>query len=461
MPPPNTPEEGLPEVDGPSRINSPGSSNSPNLDSTTSTPTLNFQALEYVDPVDQELICPICRDPLLDPYTTVCEHTFCLECICKAHAISHDCPTDRTPIHFPTDITKAAKIVRNQLDSLRVRCPYSTEGCNEICSRSQVEDHVTKLCIFAPVDCPDDACTKKVCRRDAARNECLHFTMPCEHCERPVECLSMQRHIDHDCPKSHQPCQHCSLKFPRSALEDHESECDDAMIPCDHAGVGCSVSVKQRELPVHLRSCPYTLLEKLGSLVTEQRDKITQLEKRDREMERRLKSLEFHTMHPSCSEYPRSRAIASSTTADGMGEEAALDEALRSNASTGGVPPPFESMDQYLLALYESAESKMDNLQKSLNDLEGRQTVMLLNETMPIKEQLAEMRSNIGAQGMHVRWLMNLRIQERARNAAASAMSGMGGGMSGLGSDSHGDPEDGRGFGRRLSDSLRENPPRL
>lgn len=477
MPPPNTPEEGLPGSSTPAPIPSGDAMRDIYPIAIRRRSPVNIQALEYVDPVDQELICPICRDPLVRPFITKCDHTFCFACIYKAWVITPFCPTDRTPLHYPDDVVKAPKIISNQLGNLKVRCPHASDGCTEILHRSEVEDHVVKLCPYFPLPCPDANCNRKAPRREAekgATGVCLHFSVPCDYCERPVEYLSMHAHLDHDCPKSHQSCQHCNKKFPRSVLEQHETECEDAMVPCARADVGCPVVTRKRELATHLQSCPYTLLEKLGTLVAKQQEQINQLQKRDRERERRLKALEFHTIqspYTDCAHPSRAATTSSSITPVGtLAGDGLLDEnALHHNPQTGSngaVPPPYESMDQYLLALYESSEAKMDLMQKSLSDLEGRQTVMLLNETMPIKDQLAEMRSQLGVQGMHVRWLMNFRLQERSRNMTGSFTGIAGPSASSNAIHSSNGADNGNGdeippFGRRLSDTMREHPPRL
>ena len=45
---------------------------------------VDFENLEYVGPVDDNLICPICKSPLYDASVTHCGHTFCKKCLSKA-----------------------------------------------------------------------------------------------------------------------------------------------------------------------------------------------------------------------------------------------------------------------------------------------------------------------------------------------------------------------------------------
>jgi hypothetical protein len=60
----------------------------------------------------------------------------------------------------------------------------------------------------------------------------------------------------------------------------------------------------------------------------------------------------------------------------------------------------------------QSVESK---LQSTMTQLDGRLSMLLLNELIPIKEQLAEIRSSVGIVGMHTSWLMNIQLELRQR----------------------------------------------
>jgi hypothetical protein len=73
-----------------------------------------------------------------------------------------------------------------------------------------------------------------------------------------------------------------------------------------------------------------------------------------------------------------------------------------------------------MLSLIESLESRLDHLTATITEQEAKQTVMLLNETMPIKQELTELRSAQGAVAMHVRWLVNMRLQNQARPTGMS-----------------------------------------
>jgi hypothetical protein len=109
---------------------------------------------------------------------------------------------------------------------------------------------------------------------------------------------------------------------------------------------------------------------------------------------------------------------------------------------------PLDSGHEYLLSLLESQQNKLSRLANDLTDFQGKNTMMLLNETMPMKNELAELRSTQQVTCMHVRWLMRFRMQENQRRFGGSPGAGPSGSPDGGGSSSD------LPFSRRLSDSM-------
>lgn len=138
-----------------------------------------------------------------------------------------------------------------------------------------------------------------------------------------------------------------------------------------------------------------------------------------------------------------------------------------------------------MLAQFERMEAKIEDLRKMLTELDGRHSMMLLNETMPLKDQITELRSNLGVINMHTTWLMNVQRQNRVaaggggsggqgqgqgqqgQRSGNGGSGGGGGGMAaGSGTGRSGDADEGREFERqRVHVAPRrmsgENPPRL
>ena len=175
------------------------------------------------------------------------------------------------------------------------------------------------------------------------------------------------------------------------------------------------------------------LFESLKEEAAALRGEVQSLQEKDKAKDRRIRFLESD------------RSMAS-TSSNALGYPVPDMSTLPDHTTTSMEYAPYDSRDQYLLSLLESQESKVDQISAGMTELEAKQTMMLFNETIPIKEQLAELRSAQGVLGMHVRWLMNFRLQERRPGAGAAGPSNVpkpGSGPGGLASQAP----------RRLSDT--------
>ncbi|KAM4020291.1 ligand of Numb protein X 2-like isoform 1-T4 [Anomaloglossus baeobatrachus] len=99
----------------------------------------NFQ-----DEVDDELVCHICLQPLLQPMDTPCGHTYCYKCLKNFLHEKDFCPMDRKKLSFQ-DCHKSSLLVRNLLDKLGVICPFLAE-CKQGMQRCELEPHLHNRC---------------------------------------------------------------------------------------------------------------------------------------------------------------------------------------------------------------------------------------------------------------------------------------------------------------------------
>ncbi|KAI0389703.1 hypothetical protein F5Y17DRAFT_109449 [Xylariaceae sp. FL0594] len=449
MPPPNTPEEGL--------VSRPGSR------SGQPTHTVDLGALEYEGEVDENLICPICHLPLLSPVITKCDHVFCRRCIVQAHSLNPVCPVDRQPLgSLDLETRPAPKIVENQLGSLLVRCPNKSRGCGMVIARSLVENHVDRYCDKTLVRCPHPKCCKAVARKDAGIG-CLHYDVECQYCGDVCEKVDLQDHQDNHCPNRQATCALCDAEYVRHKQQEHMKQCPEAQIACKFVLPGCTHLMRRKRLEEHCQSCAYRVVGPVWEHLAELRGELRVLQERDQLIERRIKFLE-------------NKGYSSSST----GAAADVSSIPHPTTTTGTTAvadssaAPYDSRDQYFLSLFEVMEAKMERLSLALTEVEGRHSVMMFNETLSLKDQLSEIRSTLGVLGMHVRWLMNFRLQERGRTAAPPSPSNSNSTTTpntttATGNSAHQDGSGGGGgggesifgFPRRLSDTLRENPPRL
>ncbi|KAH1165076.1 ligand of Numb protein X 2-like [Mauremys mutica] len=99
----------------------------------------NFQ-----DEVDDELVCHICLQPLLQPMDTPCGHTYCFKCLENFMQEYNFCPMDRKKLSFQ-HCRKSSLLVRNLLDKLTILCPFQKE-CQQTMQRCELEAHLQNRC---------------------------------------------------------------------------------------------------------------------------------------------------------------------------------------------------------------------------------------------------------------------------------------------------------------------------
>ncbi|XP_026530786.1 ligand of Numb protein X 2 [Notechis scutatus] len=94
----------------------------------------------YQNEVDDDLVCHICLQPLLQPLDTPCGHTFCYKCLRNFLQEKDFCPLDRKRLHFKL-CKKSSILVHKLLDKLLVLCPFSSV-CEEVMQRCDLEAHL-------------------------------------------------------------------------------------------------------------------------------------------------------------------------------------------------------------------------------------------------------------------------------------------------------------------------------
>nr|XP_010964391.1 E3 ubiquitin-protein ligase LNX isoform X3 [Camelus bactrianus] len=98
----------------------------------------------YTEDVDDDLICHICLQALLDPLDTPCGHTYCTLCLTNFLVEKDFCPVDRKPLVLQ-HCKKSSILVNKLLNKLLVTCPF-TEHCDEVLQRYDLEHHFQTSC---------------------------------------------------------------------------------------------------------------------------------------------------------------------------------------------------------------------------------------------------------------------------------------------------------------------------
>uniref|UniRef100_A0A8C3SL51 Ligand of numb-protein X 1 n=1 Tax=Chelydra serpentina TaxID=8475 RepID=A0A8C3SL51_CHESE len=98
----------------------------------------------YTEEVDDDLICHICLQALIQPLDTPCGHTYCTVCLTNFLVEKDFCPVDRKSLILQS-CRKSNILVNKLLDKLMVSCPF-TEHCSEVLQRCDLEQHFQTGC---------------------------------------------------------------------------------------------------------------------------------------------------------------------------------------------------------------------------------------------------------------------------------------------------------------------------
>lgn len=430
---------------GVSRSSIPGDS-SQNLTSVSSVtrpqkPPLkpvDLRSLEYVGSYDHNLMCAICRCPFVEPARLDCDHFFCRDCVNQA--LMHQerdakcCPACRRKTRR-ISIIPIPKIINRILDELLVRCPFSKEGCAEELPRGAVQDHVDRYCLYSEVECPSDGCPFTVQRKDAEKQRCLHSSVRCEYCEISFMERDLESHQTR-CTVRTVPCPHCKTTMLNGNLQSHIESCSEASIPCTAELYGCDFVSGRAALDQHTTTCP---LAKLIPFLKFQNDRLAAHETALNHL--RLKNSLLETSFSTIQETLN-----------------APSNLLETNPSLPTPAPednsPFDSTAHHLLCMHESLREEIGRVSTAVSELDAKASMMLMNESLRTKEDLAHTNAAVAGMRMHLHWLMSARLQNQQRGGMMRA----GGPELGVGASGTGElaGEVGPPI-RRLSDSTRQD----
>ena len=370
------------------------------------------RSLEYIGSYDNNLMCPICRCPFVDPTKLNCDHYFCHTCITTA--LSHQgsesksCPTCRRKTSEDS-VVAAPKLISRILDELLVKCLNHLKGCPEEMPRGAIQDHIDHYCGFVDVQCPSENCSLLVRRKDALRKRCLHHRVNCQYCDELCYVFDIESHETTECSFRKSPCPHCLNEVLHLDLETHTESCPDATIHCTAVSYGCDFTAKRGAIDEHTTTCP---LAKLTPLLKLQNERLAAHETALNHL--RLKNSLLETSFATIQETLNS-------TSGHIGSSDSLFSASSDRANNNN--SPFESTNHHLLSLHDSLREEVDRVSAALSDLDAKASLMVLNETLRTKEEFAHMNGVVGGMRMQLHWLMQTRLQKQAQKSVARATS--------------------------------------
>ena len=388
-------------------------------------PPLDFHLLDYVSDYDTNLMCPICRSPFVDPVVlSECDHCFCRDCLRQTWNPSGytpgipkgNCPTCRTPSKL-IGRGPVSRILVNILDDLVVKCPKHEEGCEAQMKRSEVQDHVKNYCGYTWVQCPSTSCELPIRRKDG--NECLHFGVTCIDCRQTTHMANLETHWKSECPDRRVICDLCQGSVFYREISTHTREtCPAITIPCTGASYGCTFRSRRGAINQHTRSCTFAMLapffEAQAKRMHEAEEQQELLVRKVQVLEGGFKSVE-DILQRSTEVLPSAPTASPPPASDSLALPAthAAAEAL----PVPGFPLPaettgFTSPYTHLLSLHESLRDEMTRVSSALSDLDARHSMLILNESLRLKDDLAYLAGQVGGLGRQVGWLTSVRLQQ-------------------------------------------------
>lgn len=416
---------------------------------------IDWQGLEYVGDINENLLCPICKTPFHDPLTTTtCDHTFCKTCleqsIAAAGAPRAACPMCRAAL--PSEPLRTLPCPRYSialLDDLVVKCP--NEACKWTGARGAVENHLENICDYTLQPCPDADCNEKTTRKNIHMG-CVHYIGSCPYCDGDISMLTLDQHDSLGCRGSRLSCEYCNAMVLSTDKATHEETCSQVDATCAYASEGCRFISSRSFLAPHEATCSHGLrarVEAQAKEITKLKQCLGLLQHRQQQAEQREEERTGELRRLMQEEVARcvsnvevlaatarildSREAAAGDTATSLSQTQARtnhsDDELRfdldprqqaQNPPFGNILNPEQAQAQ-LIRFRD--ESLLDAVEKRQADHEAR----LFHEIMAIKEQMGQMRSGLGEQ---FNWLVNLQRQVRA-----SGRQNIGGGGADAASD--------------------------
>ena len=180
-----------------------------------------YKGKEYVFVEEKQnleaLQCPVCFEIVLEPVQTSCGHLFCKRCV-EGVSICPACHEQFTsvPDHFNN----------RRVRSLRVKCPFTANGCKWVGDLGDVGDHKAARCEFLPKPCP--YCEFTTTQKEKLQKHlmtCDSHTFRCPNgCGAAPSRRGLNRHLE-ECPEQLVRCKFsirgCNAVLPRKSLERH------------------------------------------------------------------------------------------------------------------------------------------------------------------------------------------------------------------------------------------------
>ena len=191
----------------------------------------------------EALQCPVCFEIVLEPVQTSCGHLFCTKCV---RGVTK-CPACREPFTSVPDHFNNRRVL-----SLRVKCPFTANGCKWVGDLGDVGDHVAARCKFQ--------------------------TKPCPYCEfTTIQKEKLQQHLTSCDSHTFQCPNGCGAAPSRRGFSQHLEECPEQLVYCKFSMLGCDAVLPRKSMEHHIATSPEHSTEFLLQHIMMLTDLVSQL----------------------------------------------------------------------------------------------------------------------------------------------------------------------------------------
>lgn len=396
---------------------------------------IDWQALDYVAKVDDNLLCSICRTPFDLPVSTCpCDHTFCRPCldlyldmIIRGPHQNHErpCPICRTPLDLSTwapgngtspaeHVTRpCGRVLVTMLDHLEVKCPNNSQLCTWTGPRSTLVHHIRSNCRFTKAHCVVRSCDKLI-SRGSQGPECQHYDTVCNYCNGEIVKADQYEHLMLDCPTYIEKCDTCHERVPRDQLATHQETCWDETAECTYTSEGCLIQAKRCDLREHEARCIYGKLSQLQDRLMQRIDAAESVVHQNARLSQQVQQI-WSQLQDTQTKLDTLETEHQMLVAEHEALKTAVAEQREKQAmSSFDLGGPGGTAAGGLLAELDTRNSEV---LQYLHDQGARQFVMLQNRFKPLEESQHDVNGRLGSLEMQVRWLRSIgRLQQRQNN---------------------------------------------
>ncbi|CAG9328208.1 RNF151_1 [Blepharisma stoltei] len=141
---------------------------------------MGYAIERFVDPVNPELFCSMCREVLKDPLEcSSCQSSFCASCTEEWKKKNSVCPNSCN-----LNFQRAHKFLRQVLGLLKLKCKNSEAGCQIVTTLDLISKHEALECPYTLVQCKYPGCNAQFFRSEAENHDktCEQKIITCNEC---------------------------------------------------------------------------------------------------------------------------------------------------------------------------------------------------------------------------------------------------------------------------------------